>query len=503
MELLKTALDQYKEIYNFSEEYTEVQENIVPDINPDILEITHVNAYLISAEKSVSGETVSVSGMIETEIFYRSDIDEKPYSMKGQLACKYSYSAPGCSENDEIFADIKVMSAGAALVNSRKVALKVLTSASVKLYQRQKTELINGVRDAEDGIQTLVRPERYTYINALAQKRLVLSEDIRASKGEISADDSIVNAEISWHTEDVKALANKIMLRGAAELKLMLMSAVGSAVKTASYMLPFSQIIECDGVMTEDEIRVEYSVSKLLCRLGAKAENELFISCDMSADTKIVAERSADIDIMRDIYSTIYEMEISERETGMSAAKLSVREVPVQIKCDPEYPALKICGWRYACQGKPVKNTLYGRFYFTVFYESTAGRIYSVCVKGEAETPGDKNRRGGFGLSAEDIRVEVTDSGEIEVRFQAVFRQNICVKGNDSQICGYTVCTDRKRKKAKRGTLILRSMDEDTDIWEIAKQYGTTSASIESANKLINAADSGSRGKLIMIPISQ
>ena len=93
----------------------------------------------------------------------------------------------------------------------------------------------------------------------------------------------------------------------------------------------------------------------------------------------------------------------------------------------------------------------------------------------------------------------LTDSAGVNISFTANFKAKRITDTYIKHICDLKADKTLKRQFSKKGNLILKVLNSDESIWDIAKYYGTTEAAVLAAN---NAADESELecGRFIMIP---
>ena len=189
MELIKNSIKQYTQLMNTSDSREEVVDTIVSDVLPDAEEIICVSAAMAVEEKVLVAGQVRVSGQISTRTFCAT-AEGRIFVVEGMQAFAYQWDAPNCSNEDVLLADMKLMPARAELLNPRKVSVKAVAAAQIKVYRSVQTEYTGGVSSqAQEKVNTLINEQPMLVLSGITEKRMTINEEIRVSSGDIAPGD--------------------------------------------------------------------------------------------------------------------------------------------------------------------------------------------------------------------------------------------------------------------------------------------------------------------------
>ena len=98
-----------------------------------------------------------------------------------------------------------------------------------------------------EGLEALIKPAECADLTALCQEQFTVSEEISAA--DKPPVESVLHSSVTAGINDVKAVKDKLMVGGELNLRMFYLCDVetGETAKL-DYVLPFNQILDCDGV---------------------------------------------------------------------------------------------------------------------------------------------------------------------------------------------------------------------------------------------------------------
>jgi len=505
MELIKNSIKQYTQLMDLSDSKEEVVDTIVSDVLPDAEEIICASAAMAVEEKTVVAGLARVSGQISTRTFCATG-DGRVFVVEGVQAFTYQWDAPNCSNEDILLAEMRLMPARAELLNPRKVSVRTVVSAQVKVFRSGQMEYTGGVSSqAPEKVNTLMNEQQMLLVTGIVEKRLTINEEIRISSGDIAPGDRVFRSDVAWQSEDIKTLPNKIMLRGMAKIQVTTISESGAFTVRNHFSLPFSQMVEMEEVT--EQVTVEYHQIRLDAQLVQHQDGALYLNVSALCTVVVFARRQQNISLLSDLFSSAYETSCEYASVNcVTGTKCQTLEARAAQTVTPNIPAVKVLDWWIDCQAHcPSRDEgiISGRYYIQILYENVMGGICTHCCRVDAELPVG----GGCGQivriipSCEEFSATCDEAGGIAVSFKAVFvteSQEVCAC-RQVKSCNLQMNSPKPRRKC--GSLVLRNVEPEENVWAIAKSYNTSPESILSANRLENES-ALEPGKLILIPFA-
>lgn len=509
MELLKNKVHQYTLVSDGAYGQEETLETIVPDVNPDVLRIICASSDISVKEKSLQTGKIRAAGEVRSRIFYTAEGDATIWQVEGVTPFSCTVDVPDAGPDDTLIAWCEVVSAQASLVNPRKLSVRTRYCVHARIYRQGVVEFVEGVEcAAEESVNTLVQTIQPQVLVGLHERRLAINEEIRIAGGNVQATDRLYRTEVTWSTEDQKVLTNKIMLRGNACVKAVVIGEKDGSLSQHVYNLPFAQIIESDNTDMDDEVKVSYRLMQKEIRLTAGADGAPVLQCSLAACAYVTVSRKISVNVLTDLYSTAYhsELETAEVMAQVGEDHQSVTAVIAET-VQADYPAVRVVDVAAACEYRrptPGDTSVVGWVCFQVLYETTTGGLCClnrrVEVEAQLQVPFSEGTR--LWLACSEPQATAVDESSLCLSGKAVFTCTGPVRQACRQVKGCRIDHQNSKTRPRRGTLILRAYDGQDTVWQIAKKYNTTTADILAANK-ITGENELEMGRLIIIPFSR
>lgn len=507
MEIVKNRLSHYDMASADVDILDESLVVIVPDTEPDILQIIAAGPLLYVQEKSCQEGLVKAAGSVNCCISYISTEGHTPHRINAAVPFSFSRELGNMGEEDRAEVTVKVLSASASMINPRKVSVKIQVEVFRRVYhkcvQEYAERLISG---DDDGVCSRGDTVDVSLLTDVVSKRIVVGDEIRLDGERLDSSCVIIRADTLWEIEDTKIMANKVMVRGHVESRIAAVCGDGSLSCRNRYTIPFSQMIEIDGITPDDEAELEYRPLRDEIEITSSSDGGDVMRFTFTAEAQCRMRRQMKISAVRDAYSMKWESSCAETwllEGGCRSAALTL---PVKETVPLDAGIEKVIDIFVTPADAVIKEkereTGIG-FYFT-FIGQQADGAPAVCTRriyagGEAEAPIGS---GGW-CSGECLHPEWELNGEeASVSFEARISRYESSRRASCVISDMTVDREKARTGGSRASVIVRSADKSDSIWNIAKAYGTYPRVIAAANRMAEDEEIAA-GRLILIPFAQ
>ena len=217
----------------------------LPDYCPDIEKILKCTLTPKIQNKSLSGGQLQVEGFCVVNVLYVESIKKSIRCCEQTVNFSQSFSLKETPENPVIMTRTKSEYINCRALSPRRLVMhgafslyaKVLAGAQTKIYAPDKS----------DKLETNILNAKCVSLVSLCQEQFGISEDI--SVGDKPAVEAILHTDVAVNITDVKAVTGKLMVNGEINLKMLYLTDVESG-ETAKidYLLPFNQIVDCEGI---------------------------------------------------------------------------------------------------------------------------------------------------------------------------------------------------------------------------------------------------------------
>lgn len=500
MEIIKKRIGQYKESCFNSHVSEEIIEIIVPDIQPDFENVISSFATCKITEKSALSGSIKITGKLFASIHYSSTASECAYTINATSDFAKSIKYENSNPIDVFTSNSKVLSTAVEIINSRKIRLKILLCTVYTTFNLENIDLIEDIcSEVGENIQSLTSLKAIRPCVDISDKGISFTEDIRLTDSEYANLFRIVSWKTEWFVDETKIMQNRILIRGHISIDISSTNENSFEIMHKSYVLPFSQVMDCKNTYEDDEIIVYLSQDNCNINLIQKEDN-FYLCCDCSATATSFTYREMNIKHLSDAYSTVFESDIKTSKLQFSE-KTSIwsSNNNIEAKIETLNAIENVMNYSIITSHQLVNKELQVHFYINTICSDVMGTICSLSGHVESNIPlNTEILSNSITLHINDIKANIDSAG-------ILFSFNVSINSLsqiNTEINSVTVCSIDKSKKRSRitqGNLILRKVLPGESIWSISKNYGTTCDAIISANNLEDNSELP-LGKLIIVP---
>jgi hypothetical protein len=391
------------------------------------------------------------------------------------------------------------------------------------------------------GIETRKTSLNYCGEKLIASRQFVTREDIETSAGS-GGISSIVHHDMSVSVTDYKIVANKVVIKGEAQLKALYLMKQDSAFmggeeeesansnvdshEAAEVMeatIPISQIVDLPGVTENHVCFVNMSVMDcdLEIKPGDSGDNRIF-SCDLTVNCAVTAHLEKEVMPLIDMYSVDYESsftktviktetmpQLVERQLNLKGAvdcNEGNLETVYDSRCDISNVVCRVrpenlsgngvkSGGELVITGQ-ANMQIIGRLdnNTPVFIEKTEPFELITEAAGLTEEHSIEPN-----LQVVNTTYSVSAENRIELR--VVLRLSGCLYQMRSieVIKEISVNEDAPKVKNNEYALKLYYAEENEEVWNIAKRYNTGAEAIITENDM--ESDKITTPCMLLIPI--
>ena len=305
----------------------------LPDYCPDIEKILKCSLIPKIQSKTLSGGQLQVDGVCVVSVLYVESEKKTIRCCEHSVNFSQGFSVRDAGDSNIILTKTKPEYINCRALSPRRLVMHGAFSLYAKVLTARRTELYTP--DSET-LEVLRRKTRLSDLRANCQEQFTVSEEI--SVADKPAIEAVLYASAEAAINDAKAVSGKLMLSGEISISLFYITNLETG-ETAKlhYLLPFNQIIDCDGV---DE-NTENIFSAEIMSFDTRLKNDILsdkpaLAFDAMLCVSAEGYISGDEEIVTDAYSTGF-------------------------ACAPQFSELKIIGGV-----KPVNET---------FIEKTSTRV--------------------------------------------------------------------------------------------------------------------------------
>lgn len=304
MELIKKQFmfdcQKNKEVTFVSKEETFNLSETMEDIAYILQQRAEIN--ILEIKKEENG--VHVLGEINFSFLYMSaSLDKHPAGFSGRMSFDEKINIDGMEIDDDISLDTNLENIKVDVLNSRKVRVNAVVELTVSAENKCGEEVVTDISTTDSAIQT--KKNSLKFLNKVnhANETVRIEESLQLPSGH----DNI--GRIIWFSVwpanvDFKQQEGKVAIFGDLQVFVIYQAESDEKIQYIQEMVPFHQMISCDGCDDGVIINCRFSVDSSDVEAEADMDGEdrsLHISCMLNLDLCLFREEEAEY--LEDVYS--------------------------------------------------------------------------------------------------------------------------------------------------------------------------------------------------------
>lgn len=502
------TLGLYDKVGEFNSEQAFDTELNLPDYCPEIVRVIKccIIPNVISLRQQSSKVTAEINAVIR--LIYVGE--------NGRLALfEQTESFEKCVEHNSVSQDSAItLNVNAEYVNCRAISprkadirsmLKLIFSVSAK---REENILCSA---SGKGIQTMTKECEFACVTSVVSKIFTISE-VKEIDKEKKPVISIINSSASAVCDDIKAVNNKVLIKGECYIKIYYICDEKGSIECAEHSMPISQIIEADNISEGNTINCSLNVysCEVFSKVDQNGEMKL-IDINVGIGSSIIGFSSEKISLITDAYSTENELIIKKKNIDTpSISKIFDESFTNKTVLESIGVSVKsiISSWcgnlKFSYGLRDDKCLLTGTYDITVIYIDSDGRHgiikkpvnfdYGISLKNKPE------RISCFG-NAVILGCSCAATGESRLEIKTEMKTSGIILSSMIRKYVYELEVGEEfSNKTKKCSLTVYFAQKGESVWNIARKYCTTTDMIIKENDLKN--DVLDKDIMLMIPLS-
>ena len=475
----------------------------LPEYCPDILRVLKTTIEPSVYSVQVASERATIEGSSRVIVLYTAE-DGTLQSFEQSYPFSRSVDIPGLEEGAAVCATVKTEFANGRAVSQRRLDVHGMLGCRVQAKRKREDAVLTGVSGG--GIQTLNDTIKVSSLEALQTTTFSLNEVIEIDPGSPAVDQVVMRQAVVVPSE-VKAIKNKLLVKGNLETRVAYRSRGTAEPVQVLHVMPLSQIIEAPGVSeaTENTLRLRVNSLEVTPKADTNGAARLLeIAARIGADVRGYAP--VDLAVVKDAYSTqggvspemrrleTRRLAESFRESFLAKESFDFgqqgieRVLLLSHEVMPIETIVKSDGLNVA--GKVKYHVVFvdgdGNLAIT---DKELSYSHRCALKGEETLAAD--------VEIELLSVqESVSAGHLELRAELVAYGEVFAAEHRSVVGA--VAENIEDSIAQRAPLTIYFASDGEPLWEIAKRYRTTMDAVRQENEL--ASDVATSGQMLLIP---
>ncbi len=505
--ILKTSVFVNDTVFNKATEQAIDVDFTLPDYCPDISKIFKCRAVSRITSKGINGKNITVDGTVAITLLYCNS--------SGKL-CSYEYQYP-FSKNLEMSRECtggnlsvtsKCEYINCRAVTGRKVDIHGAVGIFIKVFKRVSTDVISDIDDCQ--IEQRRRVADATVPMGYAEKYLMVEEDIQIGQNKPNVE-QILRYDAKPVVKECKIINDKVVVKGDMSVWILYCSEGGEAPQSVKTVIPFSQIVDIEGItelcececksslafieikprISEGEIKCLSLTAKLLLCCEAYCGNEIPVICD-AFSRKYEANMKCDKICFQNICDKVNETFHCKKNIELDEAISSVSD----LWCDMSSLNTKFENGNMLIGGTVIASMLVNSAEgMAMYFEKAIDFEYKYSLKTKEEILHCSPE-----IDVVSCGYTITAANTVELRIDLSVNAAIYSENNIPLVTDIEINKEKICNKTQKSAMTIYFTGENECVWDIAKLYN---ASVEDIIK-INELDDEClpQNKMILIPVA-
>lgn len=479
----------------------------MPDYCPDIMKILKCRVVPRIASKSINGNNVTVDGNVTVNVMY-SDSAGCVYNYEQVSPFSKTFEADCDIVSGFVCAKVGTEYVNCRAVTERRIDIHGALSVEVSVVVRRKHEIIAEIDENDIQINRKIVPALNSV--GLAEKSLLIDEDLELSDGSEPIE-AILQYDAVPTISEVKAIKNKVVVKGNLSLNVMYCSKEHSRYHTYKTVIPYSQFLDMDGVGEECRIEANTELSYLEIRAKKGVEDCRNILLNAKLCVLVKAFCESEVPVISDAFSTKHELKLQKTQVGLENLVNSLND-SFMFKTCFDFPTGSVCEIVNFWADTAINNCKYENRKVTV------NGTVTLCILSKDENSAvayfeksaDFTYEGAFDAGDldnicceahfDEISSSYTILSDSRLEFRSEYKVTVHLKEKKKQPLLIDISFDKQEKKKHSNcSMVIYYPFDNESLWDIAKRYNSDIAELKRINGI--EEDTVGTGNVLLIPV--
>lgn len=488
----RSPLSAMELIYDGCQEQSVDLDLTLPDYCPDIQRILKCQVYPRILDRSLAGDHLEISGTYQVKVFY---LDADGGGVRCcESSAPFSASIPlkQHAEKGRVKAFARVEYINCRAASSRRLDVHGSFSICAKVFVCADCDAVSSLSGEDVEQRFLDVP--YSRMSAFAVQLFQVEEVLELPGSKPEAETLLYSCAVP-DLQDYKVIQNKLLIKGELNLHLLYLSAEGNSMETMEYAIPFSQMLDCEGITEEAQSDVRLSVVGTDVQIkNDYSGGKVFFDASVRLCADVTAYETKQTTVVSDAYSRRYEMALEVRQHMVEElTELFSDSLPTRAVFTMEQGISKVLDvWSESCvvssagqeEGNLILNGKYSICMLAIgtdgapfYFERTPEFQYKRPLTEKETVRCDPDAC----LTGISYRLS---ANELEVKAEIALRGSVFTQKSFRMVEAAHADETKPREQDQNASLVLYYAEAGESLWDIARLYCTSMQAIQEENHL-------------------
>ena len=464
-------------------------DEIVPDIKPDVLNIISSNGTICIYKKEIQDGKIKFDGCIYIYTMYVADDETGSIkSITSTLDFSKTIDMDGIKENMQLKSQAEIKSIDCKILNGRKISLQATVKIKVLVYSNENVEIVQDIESITD-LQKLNKTYNMNSLLGSGSTKVYAKDTIQINTEDNLSE--IVKVKVNIINREEKVSYNKVLAKSDAEVKIVYITEDGR-INSVTSKIPVMGFIDIPNVVEENICDITYELKNILIKPNNVDDHSIYVEMEIGIDCFVYESKS--IDIIEDLYSPTVSLTYNQNNVRMMQNRREIEHICNIRKqenvsdigkgriCDvdvrPSIINSQISDGRISYEGEIELIVLYLPIDGNRIESKTIIEPFSFNIVDD-NVNSNNQMNTNIDITTQDFIVMPDES--IDVKIDLVFKIEITEMKNINIISD--VDEDSNLNKERCSIVIYYTKPGDT-LWNIAKRFGSTVDDIARINDI-------------------
>ncbi len=482
---------------------------IVPDVKPDLLKTLQIDAVVTLNKKEVYDGSYCVAGKVDYTVLYVPESAKGVCSLSatGDFVCNENHPAVKEGMFIDVTADVEHLEFN--LINSRKINIKAVVGIDMQITDKMHVSIPESI----EGEGIMVKKKNFSTLSRVLQKEdeIKIEEELMLPPGKPTIE-SLLKSDVAVRNKEIKVIAGKIVVKGELVICNLYISEGDGMATFVEHCLPFTEIIDAQGISEDNYNNVDFYVSK--SNINAAYDNDgdmRTIECDIRLGVTVSSDEIVSALAVTDAYSTSKKLTLNNNYIEVDSLGSNIETTYTLKENIVPKEGIPPISHIYNVVAKPYislmtagdnKIILEGVIDTYILYISSredspvynfkAEVPFKIVLEAPKTSSDDKVKAK---IVANHVSYNLNAAGEIELRL--VLGINAASFKRDT-INVISDISEEEFDEMDNSSIVLYFIQKGDTLWDIAKRYHTKVEYIQELNNLED--ENLAEGMQILIP---